>query len=188
MNNWITIEAWLFDISYADGLTIEAQVNPEFSEQQAAIEATKYARAVGLLTTSLRKDVDALWINDGKELYGGGNRSILIHTEQTREYERDGILEETLVHEATHTSLDQPHATHRDWLAAQEADGIFISEYAKDFPEREDLAETYLLYLALRFRNDRISQDLDKTIRETIPNRIEYLDKLKLDMYPVVLE
>jgi len=188
VNDWITIFAHLFYIQYADGLTMEAQVNPEFSDQEAAIEAEKYARAVGLLTTSLRIDVDALWINKGTELYGGGNRSILIHTGQTVEYERDGILEETLVHEATHTSLDDPHATHSGWLQAQEADNNYISTYARDYPLREDLAETYLLHLSLRHRRERISVDLANTILETIPNRLEYLDNLALDMYPIVIE
>ena len=186
VENWITIEALLYEAIYADGLTIEIQFNPEFSESEANIEAPKYADAVGLLSTSLRKDVDALWINKGKELFGGGNRSILIHTGQTLEYERDGILEETLVHEATHTSLDNPYAQDPDWKEAQLADGNFISSYARDYPDREDLAETYLLYIAVRYRKDRISTELEEIILATIPHRMSYLDTLPLDMYPIV--
>ena len=186
VNNWISINAHLFEAIYADGLSIEVQINPEFSYELASNEALKYATSVGLLPTSLRLDVDALWINKGEELFGGGNRSILIHTGQTINYERDGILEETLVHEATHTSLDNPHASHPDWLNAQSKDANFISIYARDNPNREDVAETYLLYLALRYRSDRISAELKNTILETIPNRIEYFDNVNLDMYPIV--
>lgn len=186
VNDWITINALLYEAGYADGLSIELIFNPEFTETEADTAAIKYADVVGLLSTTLRKDVDALWINKGVELFGGGNRSILIHTGQTVEYERDGILEETLVHEATHTSLDDPYATERGWQNAQQADSTFISAYARDYPEREDLAETYLLYMAVRYRQDRISAELEKTILETIPNRISYLDKLFFDMYPIV--
>ena len=64
---------------------------------------------------------------------------------------------ETLVHEAAHTSLDSAHASAAGWLAAQSADPTFISTYARDFPAREDIAETFVLYLAVRYRSDRIS-------------------------------
>ena len=52
------------------------------------------------------------------------------------EFTSKGILEETLVHEAAHTSLDRTHATAAGWLAAQTADGTFISTYARDHPLR----------------------------------------------------
>ena len=72
------------------------------------------------------------------------------------------------------------------WIAAQKADGEFISNYAKDSPNREDLAESYLPYFAVRYRPDRISKSLAKKIKQTIPNRIKYFDSLALDMYPVI--
>jgi len=46
----------------------------------------------------------------GVQPFGGGNNSIPIHTGQTEIYEGDGILEETLVHGSSHTSLDASHA------------------------------------------------------------------------------
>ncbi len=49
----------------------------------------------------LRQEIDALHIQAGKQLFGGG-RNVLIHTEQGEEYLKDGILEETLGHEAGH--------------------------------------------------------------------------------------
>ena len=48
--------------------------------------------------------------------------NLLIHTGQADRYAADGILEETLVHEAAHTSLDAAHASALDWLAAQTDD------------------------------------------------------------------
>ena len=49
------------------------------------------------------------------------------------------------------------------WTAAQAADPDFISTYARDNPTREDVAETFLPYLALRYRPDRISRSLAAT-------------------------
>lgn len=185
VNNWITVDAFLFTASFDDGLSTEIQVNPEFeSLDEARKQAEKYAPAIGQLPTILRKDAETVWIHKGVEPFGGGNRNILIHTGQADLYVKDGILEETLVHEASHTSLDDPHASAPGWLAAQEADPTFISTYAQDFSDREDIAESFLLYLALRFRPERISESLKNTILQTIPNRIAYFDDQQFDMHP----
>ncbi len=186
VDNWITINAYLFDITFDDGLRCEAQVNPEFGSTDAALaEANKYAIAVGQLPTQLRRDVDELWIHKGVEPFGGGNSSILIHTGQSALYEADGILEETLVHEASHTSLDADHASSAGWVAAQNADNEFISTYARDNPQIEDIAETFLLYLAITYRADRISDSLYNTVIQTVPNRINYFDNQQFNMYPI---
>tara|TARA_B100000902_G_scaffold398032_1_gene463538 strand:+ start:4904 stop:5671 length:768 start_codon:yes stop_codon:yes gene_type:complete len=184
---WITLEPFLFPAEYDDGLTIEIQVNPEFgSRENAEIYALKYAVVIGRLTTELRKDVETSWIHRGNEPFGGGNKNLLIHTDWSeKNYENQGILEETLVHEASHTSLDSYHAESSSWLNAQLADCEFISTYARDNPIREDIAESYLPYLAMRYRSDRITDNLKKRIEDAIPNRIKYFDEQDFDMYPI---
>ena len=186
VNRFITLNAYLFDASFDDGLTAEIQVNPEFDSSSAAlVEAKKYGWVIGQLPTALRADVQTVWIHKGTEPFGGGNNNLLIHIGQADLYVNDGILEETFVHEAAHTSLDAAHAASAGWLAAQAADAEFISTYARDFNTREDIAESFLPYLAVRFRSDRISQTLKNTIEQTIPNRISYFDNQSFDMYPI---
>ena len=34
---------------------------------------------------------------------------------------------------------------------------MFISEYARDHPDREDIAESFLPYLAVRYRPERLT-------------------------------
>jgi hypothetical protein len=64
VNNWVFINAYLFDTHFADGLTTEIEVNPEFGSPAAAlIEAQKYGVIIGQLPRSLRIDVDAVWIH-----------------------------------------------------------------------------------------------------------------------------
>lgn len=185
VNAFVEINAYLFGLSFSDGTTIEAQINPEFgSEARARTEAETYGRFVGQLARALRRDVDALWIHMGVEPFGGGNRSILIHTGQAALYVRDGVLEETLIHEAAHTSLDADHATSPGWIAAQGADPTFISTYARDNPQREDIAESVLPYLAVRYRRNRISADVYDTVTAAIPNRIAYFDAQGFDLTP----
>jgi hypothetical protein len=187
VNNWINVNAYLFRATFDDGMTSEIQVNPEFGSSAAAsVEALKYGAVLGRLPTALRADMATVWIHLGTQPFGGGNNNVLIHTGQADVYAADGILEETLVHEASHTSLDAAHAASAGWLAAQTADGEFISTYARDNPTREDIAESFLPYLAVRYRSDRISPSLADTITQTIPNRIAYFDAQSLDLYPLV--
>lgn len=99
ITGWTNINAYLFNVVWSDGLSAEAQVNPEFgSSAVAAIEANKYATAIGRLPRCLRLDVNAIWIHQGTtQPFGGGNDPILIHTAKSALYEAQGILEETLV-------------------------------------------------------------------------------------------
>lgn len=187
-SGWVTMNAYLYRIEWTDGLVTEAQVNPEFGDSLAPLEAEKYAIIVGRIPTCLRKDVKSLWIHQGKQPFGGGNHAILIHTGQSAEYERTGILEETLVHEASHTSLDDQFARNTDWLAAQKADVNFISNYAKDNPIREDVAETFLLWMAVRQVPRRISQKTFDTVNTYVPNRLVFWDKQNLPMAPFSLK
>lgn len=187
VDNWVTVNAYLFTASFSDGLAAKIQVNPEFgSADAAAVEAEKYGRIIGQLPHVLRTDVETVWIHQGVQLFGGGNHNILIHTGQSALYEQEGILEETLVHESSHTSLDAAHATAPAWITAQFADGNFISTYARDNPVREDIAESFLPYLAYRLRPGRIAQALAETFVETMPNRIRYFDEQGFDLRPLV--
>jgi len=186
VDGWITVEAFLFDAIFDDGLSEEVQVNPEFGDAASALaEAQTFAEVIGRLPTVLRSEVETVWIHMGTQPFGGGNHNLLIHTGQAANYVSSGILEETLVHEATHTSLDPTYASAAGWLAAQKADPTYISTYAQDFPDREDLAETFLPYLAVRYRSDRISTQMAALISKTIPHRIAYLDGLSLNMHPI---
>lgn len=188
-NAFVNYNAFLFSATFADAPAIEIQVNPEFGNPTAArAEALRFAPAIGQLPLALRDDLRTVWIHRGVEGFGGGNNNLLIHTGQADQYIAGGILEETFVHEASHTSLDAGHAASPGWRAAQTADGEFISTYARDNPTREDVAESFLPYLAVRHRRDRISQALADTITSTIPNRLAYFDGQSFDLTPVVPE
>ena len=186
VNDWITINAYLFNAQFDDGLTTEIQVNPEFSSaSDAMVEANKYGRAIGQLPTVLRTNVETVWIHKGDHLWGGGNNNILIHVGMVSDWRKE-FLEEVLVHEAAHTSLDGIHSKAPAWIAAQEADGNYISTYARDYPKREDIAESFLPYMAVRYRLARVSPSYEQTILKTMPNRIAYFDAQSFDdMYPI---
>ena len=95
-NDWITVNAYLFNVQFDDGLTTEIQVNPEFGSESAAMEeASKYGRAIGQLPTVLRTNVETVWIHKGDHPWGGGNDNILIHTGMMLDWRKE-FLEELL--------------------------------------------------------------------------------------------
>jgi hypothetical protein len=185
-NAFVQFQAYLFDATFSDGLSAEIQVNPEFgSSEVARVEAEKYAIVIGRIPKALRINVLTVWIHKGMELFGGGNNNLLIHVGQGDAYIADGILEETFVHEAAHTSLDAAHAASAGWLSAQAKDVNFISTYARDNPTREDVAESVLPWLAVRYRASRISPAQITKIQRAIPNRLAYFDSLSLVVLPI---
>jgi hypothetical protein len=183
-NAFETYVAHLFDAQFGSSITVEIQVNPEFTQGAAEIEAVKYGTAIGRLPAFLFADLQTVWIHDGNQPFGGGNNNLLIHTIQGDSYISDGVLEEVFIHEATHTSIDSRHESAPNWVAAQQADGIAISPYAAEFPDREDLAETMGPYLGIRFRPERLDAGVVQTFVEKLPNRLMYLDCLGVSMSP----
>ena len=181
----ITLDVYLFQANYSDGLAIEFEVNPEFGSAEASsTEVEFYAPIIGRLPFVLRRGLHIIWINAGKGAFTIGTGAILIHTEEAQGWANSNLLEEILAHEASHLSLDGLYYDSPEWLEAQIADGANISIYGRDRPW-EDAAESFLAYLAIRYRADRLSPDVPKTVNETIPNRIAFYDSLHLNVEPL---
>ena len=178
--SWITVTPFLFEAKFSDGTQIEVQVNNEFENKTYAEKvALTYLEAIGRLPELFRKDVETVWIHKGNENFGGGNNNILIHHDRGLEREKYGLLEEVFLHEGAHTSLDFDHSSSNGWIEAQIADnGNFISDYAEEYPQREDVAETFPLCFALKYKSDRLDNGIIQRIEKAIPNRIKYCNNV----------
>jgi hypothetical protein len=185
VNGFVTVDAYLFDAAFSDGLTAEVQVNPEFTAVDALAAAQKYAAALGRSPAILRSEIQSVGIHRGEEAFVGGSNTLVIHSQQADLYEAAGILEEAIAHEAVHASLDAMHAASAGWLAAQASDPAFISGVARDLPTLEDLAESFIPYIALRYRSDRITTFLANVVSSTIPGRVAYFDTQGFNMNPL---
>ena len=183
---WSDIDVHIFTAEFNDTIhKIEVRVNAaEFDSQTAGREADKHLRAVGQLPLVLKEKLKTVSIHKGNNDYGGGGFDLLIHTGRTAEYVESGILPETLIHETVHAVFDDAYAKDEKWKAAQKKDSVFISDYARDNPDREDLAESFVPFLMVKYRPDRIDKKMKDLIERTIPNRIAFLDSLNLDMKP----
>ncbi|MDE2801677.1 MAG: hypothetical protein OXK21_02190, partial [Chloroflexota bacterium] len=63
------------------------------------------------------------------------------------------------------------------WREAQMKDCGFISAYAEENPDREDVAESFLLYFVLRYFPERLTDSDRAAILNAIPHRIAYFDE-----------
>lgn len=186
------IEMFIFTTVYADGVSVEYQVNPEFGDETSAqAKVLAYAQVIGQLPFVLRSGIDVITVHGGNELLaagcGGvdGKSSMSLYDTRISTHNGWGSLEEVLAHESAHTSLDCLYKYTDGWSAAQQADGVFISQHAHDKPIAEDMAESFLAYLAL-FRCDRVGEATCTTIMNTIPNRIAFFERLNLNLEPLV--
>ena len=109
---WTRAEVFLFDVQYS-GRELEFQVNIEFGSVEAARrEVDTYAPAFGRLPAFLMTGAREVEIHGGDENHGGNthNGTFHIHSGQGETDIRNGFLEEVLIHEAAHVSLDRLHA------------------------------------------------------------------------------
>ena len=148
-NGWVARNAYLFDVQYGarQGVT-EFQLHPEYGSREAAQEQVDvYAPMLGRLPLVLLSNVREIEVQiaSADPTHAGVNESlgiIHINTYKAETAVLEGFMEEILLHEGAHASLDGDHARSPNWRAAQEADGRFLNNYARDYPEREDIAET----------------------------------------------
>jgi len=186
---WITVTVFIYEVIFKRGVKMQFLVHNEFeNSQEAIVPVKKYAKDVGKMPMAMLEGISQIWIMKGVYSWGGGVNNdgtghILIHTGRGDEYTRDGIVEETLMHEGAHAVLD--NMMYGDaWFEAAAKDKNYISDYAQEYPKGEDISETFLLYFAAEYTKKRLSkEDLTKIVT-SVPHRIEYLNSLNMDMYP----
>ena len=183
---WIELDSlYLFNAVYGDH-TMEYRLHPGWdSRESAEAHIVEYADDVGRLPGMF------LTINDHFNIYEPGSDwgaaavpwtgGILYAAKSLTESLEDGFLEEILFHEAAHNLTSQSGEglgieNSDEWLAAQTADGIFITHYAKLHPYREDTAETAWGWFAVQCP-DRLPNAVIQRIIDRLPNRLAIFDE-----------
>lgn len=180
----VTFNAYLFNVQYGANREIEFQVNPEAGSIESARAAVDdFASLIGQMPTVLLSElVVVIHVGDFGIFYGGSG-GIVVYS-PIEEPEVIPNIEEILMHEATHAVLESEHRYAPDWVAAKESDGGFVSQYACENPTREDLAESFVGWFAVRYQPGALTHVQYRWILETIPNRLAYLDQQGFDMSP----
>ena len=190
--DFINYPAHIFKVNFGDGLSVDFEIYSEFSEQEAISIEQKYAPLMGQLGKELRKDIKSIEFLKGDSVASAQRSAdlsyanITFHIDwltNTVETRPDGDkTEELLIHEAAHLSIDPYVYNQQGWIDAVSLDNNYISTYAKDNPDSEDVAETFQAYIAVKYFPERISNSLRDTILSVCLNRFKYFDSLNFDL------
>ena len=190
--DFINYPAHIFKINFGDGLSVDFEIYSEFSEQEAISIKQKYAPLVGQLGKELRKDIKSIEFLKGDGVASAQRSNdlsyanITFHIDwlnNTVETRPDGDkTEELLIHESTHLSIDPYVYNQQGWIDAVNLDNNYISTYAKENPDTEDVAENFQAYIAVKYFPERISNSLRDTILSVCLNRFKYFDSLNFDL------
>jgi len=115
---WELNHAYLFEVRYA-GQVLEFRVHSHFQNSEAATsQVNTYAPALGRLPAVLLSGAREVEISDVDHLFQGNGQlgAFHIYTRFGEELMENGFLEEVLIHEGGHVSLDLGHANRPDWL------------------------------------------------------------------------
>lgn len=188
VNDFVTNPSYMFRATFQCAPEpVDVIVNAEYAQEQALQEAKRFAYLLGQMPVGLRGLVREIWVHDGNEAAGGGNYSILVHSVYADE--NKDFIEEVFAHEGAHTSLDYDQGGVVDqtlWAKAVASDGRFISGYAEEFPEREDIAESYGAFLIWALHRDQgLFPESAAEIEALIPARLQYFESLGPNFGPL---
>ncbi len=166
-----------FDVAYPEG-SVRINVHPGVSDPLA--RASAVAASVSKLPVPMREPLRHVNVLDGDgaawEEGLGGFFTLYDDLIERRLSERD--LDETVFHEAAHVALDPMLSEDSDWRANQAADGTFVTQYAADNPDKEDIAESALFAWTMQYHPGRLPADVEVAVRDVIPNRLDYLGNM----------
>jgi len=175
--------AFIFTARYTDGTTVGLWAHAEFKSQEKAMQSVApVAEAVGKLPTFMRSTLDHVVVHRGDETAFGESEGhfFVLYSDNIKTRIRNHDLEETVFHESVHATLDSRYARSKAWLAAQKADGDFITKYAQRLPKKEDLAESALFAWTMIMHPGRLPTNVEARARDIMPNRLSFLEALFL--------
>ena len=173
----------IFKADYDDGTCVELWAHPDFGSRKSAEGSVEpVAQAIGKLPTVMRSRLDHVVVHRGDETAFGEHLGhfFVIYSDNIRTRIRNHDLEETVFHESVHATLDRWHLRNREWRKAQRKDRRFVTEYARRFPKKEDLAESALFAWTMLVHPGRLPQGIEARVRKIMPNRLAYFEKLFL--------
>ena len=180
-------DVFSYSAKYKDGTSVGIWVHPGVGSRDAARKlALQAAGPVGKLPTIMRSKLDHVVIHKGNlTAYAEAKaRFFVLYSENMATRLRNHDLEETVFHESVHATLDHPMLASAAWKKAQRTDAGFVTEYARDRPGKEDMAESALFAWALLFHPGRLPGSVEGKVRKIMPNRLEFFRNVFAERRP----
>ena len=173
---------------FRDGTAVGIWVHPDAGSRSMARKlAIQVAEPLGKLPTIMRSRLDHVVIHKGNETAFAEDRGrfFVLYSDNMAIRLRNHDLEETVFHESVHATLDHPFSASADWKKAQRADGDFVTDYARENPDKEDMAESALFAWTLLVHPGRLPKSVEERLGTIMPNRLEFFRKTFLENGPV---
>ena len=173
--------AYVFEATFTGGKTIGIWCRSNFQTLERATEyANKLTDKLGKLPVFMRDQLDHVGV-----VYGQGGASaepagkfFTIFSERIDLRIRGNQLEETVFHETAHVAFEIDYSKSQEWRNAQQADGVFVTDYAESRPEQEDIPETSIFVYTMEYYPGRLPKDIENWVTNNISNRYQFLDEL----------
>lgn len=178
------VEAYSYRMSFRNGIEVMVSISTELPRAEVPKYLDQWGFLFGQAPPALLSRLGEFQIVPQSEtergLKGNGSTNpnhVVLYADDPEASLAEalvrGWVQEGITHEMGHALF--PRERDDDWLAAQEADNCFISEYAEENPFREDIAESLAPFLMTTYRRSKVlAEDLTK-IEECIPNRMRVL-------------
>ncbi len=173
--------AHAFSMEFADGAVVEIFLHSDFEN---FVEIERYSNLlkgpVGKLPLEMRKTLSHVVIHKGNEAAFSEHLGhfFVLYSQNMETRIKNNDLEETVFHESVHATLDHRYRESNDWIEAQRADSVFVTNYGADNPNTEDFAESALFAYTLNSYPDRLPANLQRWLKDNVPNRMAYFDDL----------
>lgn len=183
---WVLMNTYVFNVAWDEDMMCLGMVDTTYADRDSAWALVKlYAKSLGRLPRTLRQGVKGFIIMGGDTVWScNSDSTINIHHEWGLERVIDGFMEEVFIHECSHASIDPLYETDSAWVKAVREDGRSVSDYANNTPS-EDMAESFLPWLAERYLPQRISHEYIDLTNAAIPHRIAFFDRIPMDANPL---
>lgn len=171
-------DVFTFEATFLDQSKVGIWVHPSLgSTEDAEYQASLLLGPLGRLPSVMRQGLSHVVIHSGYHAAFGEHLGhfFVVYADNIRARIDTHDLEETVFHESVHATLDAEWAQSDEWLRAQAADDAFITEYAAEKPDGEDLAETALFAYTYLRHPERLPPDVLGGVETTVPARLALL-------------
>lgn len=174
-------DTFIFAARFDDRNELEIWAHPRFGTVKSARRHVEMiVRPLGRLPSFMRQRLSHVVLHEGDEVAFAQDKGhfFVLYSENVKRRIRSHDIEETIFHEAVHATLDDDYRRGTDWLEAQQADGAYVTYYAANNPDTEDMAESALFAYTLLHHPGRLPVHIEQEVQLVMPNRLAYFEKL----------
>lgn len=195
-------QAHVYTLQMTNGLEMPLTVDAFFSESRVYEFAHRYGRVIGQMPIQFIERLVSFSVitsQPGKVCHSSRTKQWCV---ERRDELFHGVVEELMLHTLSHNFLDwnDPNrAVHnifdasiihehegtlnrKEWEQAASQDNFYLTKYAETHQGVEDIAESIMGYLAVKWRPERFDPIFIEYLKQNMANRFTLLDPINLTL------